>query len=164
MKPMYVLQVKSGCELTACRELMSKGFKAMAPMRILLIRRGGKWHRYEALVFTSYIFVEFDYSDKAYYDIKSCTGVIRLLGAENKPESMAEHEQMYIRWIWNQGKAIEPSIAYITLDNSVLISSGILIKLKDKIVSYQKRQRRAIVRLNFLGKDYNISLACNFYH
>lgn len=157
IKMMYVLQVKPGYEETAVRLIADKGYTAMCPTEEIYIRFQGQWHKRLKLVFTQYIFVECELTDKAYYDIRSVPGTVRFLGFGN-PEALRADEQEYIRLLWNKGKPIEASKVYTTLSGDKMVLSGILREYRDNIVSLDLRQKRAKVSMTLLGKPHTITL------
>ena len=72
---MYVLQVRSGYEISVCQELEKQGFDAVLPTRQEFIRRGGTWKIYEKIIFTQYIFIRFEITEESYYRIRKIEGV-----------------------------------------------------------------------------------------
>ena len=154
---MYVLQVKSGYEEAAVRLIADKGYTAMCPTEEIYIRFQGKWHKRLKLVFTQYIFVECEFNEEVYYQIKSVFGVVRFLGF-GKPEPLKEDEQAYIRLLWNKGKPIEASKVYTTMSGEKMILSGMLRDYSDRIISFDLRQRRAKVSVMILGKPHTITI------
>lgn len=130
---MYVIQTKAGCELSAGDLLKRKGFNVKIPEKLMYIRRGGMWKLEKHLIFTRYIFLDIDdVKPEAYYRIKNSDGVINFIGGGN-PQSMHEHEIGYINWLWNNGKPIEPSRIRVTIDNDIIVLSGILKKFATEI-------------------------------
>ena len=55
---MYVLQTKPGQDDHAVRDLERLGYRAYAPRRIALHRRGGTWWEAEYPVFPGYVFLD----------------------------------------------------------------------------------------------------------
>lgn len=154
---MYVLQVKPGYEEAAVRLIADKGYTAMCPTEEIYIRFRGQWHKRLKLVFTQYIFVECELTDKSYYDIRSVQGTVRFLGF-GEPEALRDDEQAYIRLLWNKGKPIEASKIYTTLSGDKMVLSGILREYQENIISLDLRQRRAKVSVMLLGKSHTITL------
>ena len=83
---MYVVQTKTGCELSSGVLLRRLGFNIKIPEKLMNIRRGGTWRLEKKLVFTGYIFLESDKSitEKDYYKVKNTDGVINFIGRENR--------------------------------------------------------------------------------
>ncbi|MBE6845049.1 MAG: hypothetical protein E7508_04950 [Ruminococcus sp.] len=152
---MYVIQTKAGCELSAGDLLKRKGFNIKVPEKLMYIRRGGMWKLEKHLIFTRYIFLDIDdVKPEAYYRIKNSDGVINFIGGGN-PQLMHEHEIGYINWLWNNGKPIEPSRIRVTIDNDIMILSGILKKFATEI---NVRQRRAKIKIPICGVYKNVTL------
>ena len=156
---MYVLQVRSGYEISVCQELRRQGFDTVLPVRQEFIRRGGKWQIYEKIIFTQYVFIRFELTEEIYYRIKKIDGVVRFLGYENGILSPLNHtEQRYIEWLWNDGKPIEPSKIYVTPSGDKMIMSGILRKYSGDEIEYNLRQRKANIFINIAGRKHKITL------
>lgn len=152
---MYVIQTKAGCELSAGELLKRKGFNVKIPETLMYIRRGGLWRFEKRLIFTRYIFLDIDdVKPETYYRIKNSEGVINFIGCGN-PQSMYEHEIGYINWLWNNGKPIEPSRIRVTIDNDIIVLSGILKKFAAEI---NVRQRRAKIKIPICGVYKNVTL------
>ncbi|MDE5936430.1 MAG: hypothetical protein K2G83_03380 [Ruminococcus sp.] len=152
---MYVLQVKSGYEISACNELKKRGFDAVLPTVREYVRRGGKWNLHEKIIFTQYLFIRLEPDEKNYYEIMKTDGIVRFLGC-NQP--LKYSEQKYIEWLENGGKPIEPSKIYITANGDKMIMSGILRKYFGSEIDYNLRQRKASIFIEIAGKNHRITL------
>ena len=102
---MYVIQTKTGCELSSGVLLRRLGCNIKIPEKLMSIRRGGVWKSEKKLVFVGYIFLETDRSItvKDYYKVKNTDGVINFIG-KGKPQTIYETEVPFINWLWNNGK------------------------------------------------------------
>ena len=156
---MYVLQVRSGYEFPVCEKLKNQGFDAVLPVRQEFIRRGGQWHIYEKIIFTQYVFLRSEITEKNYYQIKKIDGVVRFLGFENGVLQPLNHaEQSYIEWLWNGGKPVEPSKIYVTPSGDKMIMSGILRKYSGDKIDYCLRQRKASISVEIAGRKHKVTL------
>lgn len=156
---MYVLQVRSGYEISVCQELGKQGFDAVLPMRQEFIRRGGTWSIYEKIIFTQYVFIRFEIIEENYYRIKKIDGVIRFLGYENGVlQPLTRAEQSYIEWLWNDGKPVEPSKIYVTPGGDKMIMSGILRKYSGDEIEYNLHQRKANIFIDIAGRKHKVTL------
>lgn len=154
---MYVLQVKSGHEKSAAESLKNLGFLAYCPTRMQEIRFKSIWHKVEKIIFSQYIFVKCELTDDVYYKIKSVTGIVRFVGF-GSPEALRKHEKEYVKLLNNDGKPIEPSKIFVTVNGDKMIISGILRQYQDKIISLDLRQKRAKIELEISGKVHRITL------
>lgn len=152
---MYVLQVKSGCEFSVCKELRKQGFDAVLPTVQEYIRRGGKWSIHKKIIFTQYLFIRFEPNEYDYYKIREIDGVVRFLDC-NQPLKYSEQE--YVKWLENGGKPIEPSKIYVTPNGDKMIISGILRNYSGTEIDYNLRQRKASVFITIAGREHKITL------
>lgn len=156
---MYVLQVRSGYEISVCQELRKQGFDAVLPTRQEFIRRGGTWSIYDKIIFTQYIFIRFEITEESYYRIKKIDGIVRFLGFENGIlQPLNDFEQKYIEWLWNGGKPVEPSKIYVTPSGDKMIMSGMLRKYSGDEIEYNLRQRKANIFIDIAGRKHKITL------
>lgn len=153
---MYVLQVKTGCEVSAGKTLREMGYNVKVPEKTMNVRHGGVWKLRRYLVFTGYIFLDADsIMPNDYYRIKETAGVVKFIGGGN-PLSMSETERQYICWLWNGGKPIEPSKVFVTVNGQKMILSGLLRKYDYADINV--RQRRARVMIPICGVLHKITL------
>ena len=157
---LYVLHVQSMKEDDVLKVLLNKCFKAYVPKEIRLERRGGTWHSVERIIITGYVFVEAELTAENYYSIKAVPGIIRFLGAE-RPEALKESEEEYVRWLSNDGEALSPSDVHIEEGNKVTVLSGVLKGHEGRIISVDKRQKRAAVGIELMGQWKEIVLSVN---
>lgn len=156
---MYVLQVRSGREISVCRELDKQGFDAILPVCQEFVRRGGNWNICKRVIFTQYVFIRSEITKENYYRVKKIAGVVRFLGFENGVIPSLNHtEQRYIEWLWNGGKPVEPSKIYVTPSGDKLIMSGFLRKYSGNEIEYNLRQRKADIFIDIAGRKHRITL------
>ena len=156
---MYVLQVRSGYEISVFQELKKHGFDAVLPVCQEFIRRSGNWQIYEKIIFTQYVFIRSEINEENYYRIKKIAGVVRFLGFENGIiPPLNNSEQRYIEWLWNDGKSVEPSKIYVTPSGDKMIMSGILRKYSGNEIEYNLRQRKANIFIEIAGRKHKITL------
>ena len=159
---MYVLQTKPGQDDHTVRDLERLGYRAYAPRRIALHRRGGTWWEAEYPVFPGYVFLDdLELTDVDYHRIMPCVGVIRFLG-HGAPEPLPEHEAEYIRWLHNGGEPVPPSEVQIRPDSSMLYVAGLICSFAGLDVEHHPRQHRATIPINIAGKMHRITLAVRY--
>ena len=156
---MYVIQTKTGCELSVSKALKRLGFDIKAPEKIMNIRHGGVWRNQKYLIFTGYIFLDMnkEITPEDYYSIKNTDGVINFLG-KGKPSIMTEDERQYINWLWNGGDPIKPSKVYKTVTGAIMVMSGMLKKYPGEYIDFDIRRRRAKVKISFCGVQKKVTL------
>ena len=152
---MYVLQVRSGYEISACQELRKQGFDVVLPTVQEYIRRGGKWSIHEKIIFTQYLFIRFEPNEDNYYKIRKIDGVVRFLGY-NQP--LKYSKQKYIEWLENSGKPIEPSKIFVTPNGDKMIMSGILRNYSGTEIDYNLHQRKASIFIKIAGQKHKVTL------
>lgn len=155
---MYVIQTKTGCELSSGNALSNIGYDVKIPERLMTIRRGGMWNPERQVVFSGYIFLDADnVKPEDYYRIKNTAGVINFIGG-GEPSKMSEAERQYINWLWNNGAPIQPSGMCITDEGECIGVSGILKEYQGEYLSVNVRQSRVKVKIPIHGVYHKITL------
>lgn len=149
----YVLQVMTGKELTVRKLLEQRDITAYVPRERILIRKGGLWSKMIKLLFPGYVFVDIDFSAKAFHTINPVEGVIRFLG---RPTPLPEREAEMVLWLANGGEIIEPSP--LTVDGDKITCEGFLEGHEDDIKYLNARQKKASVEVRFGGKVHRANI------
>lgn len=157
--PIYVLHVQTGREFYICRELNLKDITAYAPQEISLLRNGGKWHEVMRTLMPGYIFIKAKFDTAVYYTVKGVAGVIRFLGSP--PTPLSDKETEYVSWIFNNGELITQSEAIVE-NGKLTVISGILKGLENKVISFDRRQKRASVAFTICGEKKEVTLSVEF--
>ena len=144
MAKWYVLQVTTDKEIEIKNRLEKQGYKVLVPLVEKIIRQKGKWKRQINVIFRGYIFVKLDYKWSDYYNLCKCPGVIRLLGGGKNPIPLTDEEIMTVRRIDMLRSA---SLVEFDNDGKLIPLAGILKEFKDQLISYKRRQRRAVIEL-----------------
>lgn len=144
MAKWYVLQVTTDREIEIKNRIEKQGYKVLVPLVEKIIRQKGKWKRQIDIIFRGYIFVKLDYKWSDYYSLCKCPGVIRLLGGGRNPIPLTDEEIMTVRRI-----DMLRSASLVEFDNEgkLIPLNGILKEFKDQLISYKRRQRRAVIEL-----------------
>ena len=144
MAKWYVLQVTTDKEIEIKNRLEKQGYKVLVPLVEKIIRQKGKWKRQINVIFRGYIFVKLDYKWSDYYNLCKCPGVIRLLGGGKNPIPLTDEEIMTVRRI-----DMLRSASLVEFDNEgkLIPINGILLEFKEHLISYKRRQRRAVIEL-----------------
>lgn len=144
MAKWYVLQVTTDREIEIKNRIEKQGYKVLVPLVEKIIRQKGKWKRQIDIIFRGYIFVKLDYKWSDYYSLCKCPGVIRLLGGGKNPIPLTDEEIMTVRRIDMLRSA---SLVEFDNDGKLIPLNGILKEFKDQLISYKRRQRRAVIEL-----------------
>ena len=144
MAKWYVLQVTTDREIEIKNRIEKQGYKVLVTLVEKTIRQKGKWKRQIDIIFRGYIFVKLDYKWSDYYSLCKCPGVIRLLGGGKNPIPLTDEEIMTVRRI-----DMLRSASLVEFDNEgkLIPLNGILKEFKDQLISYKRRQRRAVIEL-----------------
>lgn len=150
----YVLHVKTGKEMIIRDKLRSIYFHGMVPRELCIERRDGETERHERAIFPGYVFVDMILTLSGYHKIKAIPNVYKFLGG-GEPAILSVNEAEHIMWLTNCDKPLPPS----ELNQDGKVTGGPLAGHEDKIVSLNKRQCRAKVKVEIMGEPHDISLS-----
>lgn len=142
-KRWYVLQVSTGKEIEVKNRLEQQGYKVLVPLLEKQIRRKGVWNKQFDVIFTGYVFVKLDYRWSDYYYMCTLPDVIKILGGGRSPIPLSDEEIMTVRKL-----DMLSSASLVKFEDSKLIPlKGLLLEFKDSLISYKRRQKRAVIEL-----------------
>lgn len=157
---MYVIQVMTGKEDAIAGKLKEQGIRALVPKENRLIRSGGTWIQREYVLFTSYVFLDMIYTADSYYKVKNIPGVIHFLGDSRNPSKLSYLEAEWIALLTGKDNTpIEPTVARVKEDGSVEIVSGVLEKFENRIIKFDKRNRRAVIEITVCNEKKEVQLS-----
>ena len=156
----YVVQILSGREEEVAERLKESGITALLPKEGGLIRSRGAWGYKEYLLCPGYVFSSLDYSAESYYRVKEIPGVTRFLGAPGSPSYLSYLEAEWVKALSGEDNApIEPTEIEELPDGGIRIISGVLKKFESRIVTLDKRSRKATVELTLCGERKEVTLS-----
>ncbi|MFV0401689.1 MAG: transcription termination/antitermination NusG family protein [Oscillospiraceae bacterium] len=155
MKRWYVLHVLTGSEVDVQRQLKDEGVDAVVVQESVMLRRGGMWQAELRILFPGYVFAYIHYTPAAHYLLHGIPGVIRLLPKE-KPMPLLPEDSAWLFEVC--GEVLGVSSVDFTREPPVVVD-GPLKELQQYIISYNRRQRRAQLRIPILGVDKEITLS-----
>ena len=158
----YVLQVKSGTELSVRDRLMAYGYKSCVPQEARMTRKGGKWQTKDYILMPSYVFVELNYNADNYYRIKSIPNIIQWLHYGSTPSFLSCLEAEWLRALASSGAPLQPSQAEIQDDGTVHILSGVLAGFAGNIKSVDKHGKKVSVEVTVCGAPKTITLSIDY--
>lgn len=156
-KAWYVVQVTTGREIECRDRIIKSGIEAIAPTRIMPELNGGKWRQRERVMISGYVFIHADI-DTAYYRLNGIPGTIRILPGNGSPEAVPEHQMKWIIWLANGGKPWGISTARKDPNGRTHILSGPMLGMEYKLEKWDRRRRRARIRIDVLDTSKIIEL------
>lgn len=166
----FVVFVKTGKEKEAVDELRKvldqERFYSFVPLKELLYKKSGFVRREIHVLFPGYIFVETEDNSEACPDelfnaVKKSSFCHRVLNyGSYECSAMQQKEQNTILTMMNDEGVIEVSEALLEGD-TVTILSGALMGCEDKIVTYDRHKRTAVIELDIMGREVQVVVAFN---
>jgi len=136
------------------------------PMKELLFKKRGEVRKEKEVLFPGYIFVETEETNEAcpinLFDavVKSrhCHRILNYGSYENS--AMNEIEQDLLCSLMDEDGLIESSDALLVGDR-VMVISGALKGYENRIVSYDRHKRTAVIEVTMMNKSIPVTVALN---
>lgn len=166
----YVVFVKTGREEDAVLDLRFWLDEALSfpfvPMKEMLFKRAGNIRKEKDVLFPGYIFVETRETDtacpKPLFDAvgrsRLCHRVLDYGSYEYA--AMREEEQDLLCSLMDKDGLIESSDALIIGDR-VMVISGALRGYENRIVSYDRHKRTAVIEVSMMDRKIPVTVALN---
>ncbi len=136
---------------------LGSGIRAIAPIRVVLEKRNGKWERTKRPLIDGYVFIYIE-DDKSIDCFRFLIGVYKVLEYETGERTLRGADYDYALWIYRHDGRIEPSKA-LTEGSQVKIIDGPLMSVVGKIIRIDKHKRRAWVEFEFNDTTQKVSLS-----
>ena len=150
---------KTGSEETTAKFITESddNIKAIAPIRILQEKRGGRWLYKEQVLFPGYVFI-YAKDDIDFEMIRRVPGFYKLLGYDTIFKELQGSDYKYSMWIYKHQGTLETS-KVLTIGSTVKVIEGPLLDGLGKIVKLDKHKRRIWVEFEFDGQLRTVSLS-----
>lgn len=157
---MYVLQVLSGKEKEIADRLRDHGIKSLVPIERRLIRVKGAWTHKDYCLIPGYVTVDMTYTAENYYRVMKLPGVVKILGDPRNPSRLSYLEAEWISVLSGHENApILPTVVRFGKDGKAELVSGVLRSFEGRILSIDRRSRRASFTITLLGEPKEITLS-----
>jgi transcriptional antiterminator NusG len=163
----YAVQVKTRAE-----EKYIKLYKALHPQtplelyfpqRQIDIRRRGKVIHTRPAIFPSYVFIEMGDTETIiahHWDLRRTDGFYRFLRSNQDIQALQGPDlEVVLHFIKKVGPVAGISKVYFNEDARIVVAEGPLKGLEGKIVSVDRRKKRARIKLDLYDESYTIDLA-----
>lgn len=132
---------------------------ALVPRENRALRKGGNWNYKEYTLFSSYVFLELDYTADNYYKIKDIPSVIKFLGSGLNPSTLSYLEAEWVKELSFGGLPIEATRVRIIEDGTVELVDGVLLAFKNRILKIDKHKHKATFEITICGETKEITLS-----
>lgn len=153
MTGMYVLHVTTGEERSIADDLRNMGYETIVPETETIIRRKRELARVMTVLMPGYVFASGDVDEETYYDIVGVSGVIRIL---NFGEPLCDEDVATVMRLAGMRDALRVRKQD---DGSYVILDGVLAGHESSLVSVDRRQHRAMLRVDLMGRPVDIQVS-----
>lgn len=156
--PNYEAKVIQGIEKRQQEGKLLGMKEIFAPEDLIEEYKDGKKKQRKKKRFSNYLYVEMEYSDKIWHELKGIRGVVGFLGiTKNRPSEvpLAEIEQLKKEM---SGEVAKPKIIF-EINTNVRITSGSFADFMGVIKSVDYEKNRASVEVQIFGRATPIDMA-----
>ena len=111
----------------------------------------GKWGKKEELLFPGYIFMVSKYPELLVKALREIPEFAKVLGDEEGPIPLYEHEVEFLERYTNQNRVLEMSTG-ILKGQELVITDGPLKEYKGKVIHIDRHKRQATLEMEFFGR------------
>ncbi|GGC97379.1 transcription/translation regulatory transformer protein RfaH [Halopseudomonas salina] len=149
----YLIQCKARQDERAELNLKNQNFTCYRPVHTVERLRHGKRVRIEESLFPGYMFIHLSYISDNWYSIRSTRGVLRLVGFDHQPTTVAP-EIIHAIKTRSEGLPIKP---ILQPGDRVRIVKGPFNEL-EAIFTRQDGMERAVLLLNLLHRQQHMKV------
>ncbi len=155
----YVIQVKTGDEVSVMKKLQELNIQAAVPIENRPTRKSGSWTLKEYVLFPGYVFLNIHFNAEYYYKVVKIPSVIRFLGESSHPSTLTYLEAEWIKILSGSGGTpIEPTKVKESENGEVEIVEGILAQFANRVIKYDKHSRKATFELTICNEVKEVQL------
>ena len=155
----YVIQVKTGEEMSVMKLLKESNIRAAVPIENRPIRKSGSWTLKEYVLFPGYVFVQIQFDAAHYYKVMKMPNVLRFLGESSQPSTLTYLEAEWIKILsGSDGKPIEPTKVKESENGEIEIVEGVLAQFANRVIKYDRHSRKATFKLTICNKVKEVQL------
>lgn len=154
----YAIQVMTGEEMEAillCFKVLSAPNDVFSdfftPLYDRRIKRRGKWSTVRRVLFPGYIFVETDFPEEAFLELKGVPSLTKLLGTGFDFVPLSQRECSFIRRVTDKNHVATVSVGFIEGDR-VTITEGPMMGLEGLVRKIDRHKRTATLEVEMMGR------------
>ncbi|MBW2051412.1 MAG: UpxY family transcription antiterminator [Deltaproteobacteria bacterium] len=155
----YAVYTRSNFESKAYTHLSQKSINAFLPKIQVTSNRQGRCRKILRPLFSGYLFVNIDLSPENHLEIIKSTGVVYLVGINDKPVPINEEEIANLMILDETDQPLQDQ-AYLKKGDKVIITEGPLKGLIGFYLVNKQKVDRVVVSIDFLKRSLAVELNC----
>lgn len=159
----YTLQTNPNYEAKVIAKIEEKKIsedlgvrEIFCPEQTIVDYKDGKAKERKRRLYTNYIFLELDYSDKIWHSLRGIRGVVGFLGNKNTPSILSEKDVEVMKKLVS-GNEPQYKIEY-ELGSNVRITQGSFASFIGVLKSVEYEKNRAVVLLNIFNRETEVEI------
>ena len=158
--PWYAVWTQSHCEQFVAQQISAKGFHAFLPEVEMWTKRAGAMRLRKTPMFPGYLFVRTPMDKRAYIDLLSVRGLVRVLeGGWSKLTAVPSEEIQTLQRVTGANVPVRPH-AHIHQGDRVRVTEGPLAGVEGVFLSDNPSRGRLVVSVGLLGRSVCVEVDC----
>jgi len=154
----FAIWTRSQCETIVEDQLTRKRFEVFLPRVRVPSRRRDRHVMLSQPLFPGYVFVHVAPSRKAYIDVASTDGVVRMIGEKwDSPYPIPDEEVESVRRIIQSGERVG-AVPWIRIGDRVRIIAGALAGLEGFVQAWRAGRATFVVSLDLLQRSVGVEV------
>lgn len=163
----YAVWTRTGQEiklLELCKQRIQQQETDAAPFQSCFVpkyerawRNKGRWEKREEILFPGYLFFVTQNPDRLFELLKEIPEFTKLLGDEDGPIPLYEHEVKFLQKYTNKEHVLEMSTGEM-IGDKLAVMTGPLKDYEGKIVHIDRHRRLVVLEMEFFGRVVNMTV------
>ncbi len=120
-------------------------------------RTRGRWKKREEILFPGYLFFITEHPDSLHRLLKQIPEFTKLLGDEDGPIPLYEHEVEFLEKYTNSDHVLEMSTGEM-IGDKLIVTDGALEGYEGKVVYFDRHRRLVTLEMEFFGRTVNMTV------
>lgn len=159
----YTLQTNPNYEAKVIAKIEEKKLlenlevrEIFCPEQVIVEFKDGKSKERKRRLYTNYVFLELDYTDKIWHSLRGIRGVVGFLGNRNTPTILPEREVEIMKKLVS-GNEPQYKVEY-EIGSNVRITNGSFASFIGVLKSVEYEKNRAVVLLNIFNRETEVEI------
>jgi transcriptional antiterminator NusG len=153
----YAVHTRSRFEMKVFEGFSGKSIEAFVPKIQVMSRRKDRRKKILIPLLPGYVFVHFDMTPEAYWDIIKTTGVVRMVSFRGEPVPARDEEVASLMILDGTDRTVQNRI-YINKGDRVMIMEGPLKGLVGFYLRHKGQSRKVVVSIELLQRSLAVEI------
>lgn len=155
-KPLYEAKVLAGVSKHKETGRLNEIREIFAPENTVTEYKDGKKKERKVKMYSTYIYVEMDYSDEVFHTLKGISGVTGFLGPKGRPSVVPVAEVERVKKLMS-GETPKPKVSF-EMDTEVRITTGSFAEFIGTVKGIDYEKNKITVEVKIFGRETKVEM------